>query len=234
VVGKIVVSRKREESPFKDLVAPASKLDQCLTCGTCAGGCPVADWDGLDPRKVIRMIQYGLEDEVIKAKWIWNCTNCQRCTWGCPMGINFGQIVTNARSKVPRDQTPGEIQKTANNHREMMNNMRLTVEDAIETFEWMAGDLKEEIPDFELPIDKEGAEFFCTINSKNVQYYPMDLMSIYKIFHAAKASWTISSKWWEGTNYALFTGDFDTWEYTLRGQAKRVEELGCKTMAYTE
>jgi heterodisulfide reductase subunit C len=233
-VGKVVLNKERSERPFKDLVASASHLDLCLTCGTCAGGCPVADWEGMDPRKVVRMIQLGLEEDVIRSNWIWNCTNCQRCTWACPMGVNFGQIIMNARSRVPREMTPGEIQKTANNHREMMNNMRLTVEDAVESFQWMADELKEEIPDFELPIDKEGAEFFCTINSKQPQYYPMDLQSIYKIYHAAGVDWTISSKWWEGTNYALFTGDFATWEYTLREQAKRLEELGCKTMAYTE
>ena len=32
----------------------------------------------------------------------------------------------------------------------------------------------------------------------------------------------------------MFSGDLDTWEYTLRQQVKRVEELGCKYMAYTE
>ena len=233
-MARILVSKEKAKTPLRDLVGETSKLDQCLTCGTCAGGCPVADWEGMDPRKLVRMIHYGLDEQVIKSNWIWQCTNCQRCTWACPMGINFGQIITTARSLVPREETPGEIQKTANNHRETMNNMRLTVEDALETFEWMADELKVDIPDFELPIDKEGAEFFCTINSKNVQYYPMDLQSIYKIFYAAGVDWTISSKWWEGTNYAMFTGDFDTWEYTLREQAKRVEELGCRVMAYTE
>ncbi len=233
-MGKIVLEKKRKERPFKELVAPLSKLDSCLTCGTCAGGCPVADWEGMDPRKMVRMIQLGLEEEVVRSNWIWQCTNCQRCTWACPMGINFGQIIYNARSSVPREETPGEIQKTANNHRETMNNMRLTVEDAVESFQWMADELKEEIPDFELPIDKQGAEYFCTINSKQPQYFPMDLQSIYKIFYAAKVDWTISSQWWEGTNYAVFTGDTDTWEYTLREQAKRVEELGCRVMAYTE
>ena len=194
----------------------------------------MADWEGMDPRKMVRMIQLGMEDEVIKSNWIWQCTNCERCTWACPMGIDFGEIITNARASVSRDETPGEIQKTAENHREMMNNMRLTEEDAVETFEWMADELKETIPDLELPIDKQGAEFFVTINSKQPQYYPMDLQSIYKIFHAAGVNWTISSKWWEGTNYAMFTGDFDIWEYTLREQVKRAEELGCTTMAYTE
>lgn len=233
-MGRLVLDKERKERPFKELVAPLSKLDSCLTCGTCAGGCPVADWEGMDPRKMVRMIQLGLEDEVVRSNWIWQCTNCQRCTWACPMGINFGQIIYNARSSVPREETPGEIQKTANNHRETMNNMRLTVEDAVESFEWMADELKEEIPDFKLPIDKKGAEYFCTINSKQPQYFPMDLQSIYKIFYAAKVDWTISSKWWEGTNYAIFTGDTDTWEYTLREQAQRVEELGCRVMAYTE
>jgi heterodisulfide reductase subunit C len=232
-VEKVKLSKERKHA-FKDLVAPLSKLDNCLTCGTCAGGCPVSDWEGMDPRRVVRMIQLGMEDEVIKSNWIWQCTNCQRCTWACPMGINMGQIITNARSKVPRDECPGEIQKTANNHRETMNNMRLTEEDAVESFEWMAEELREEVPDFHLPIDKENAEYFCTINSKQPQYFPLDLQSIYKIFYAAQADWTISSKWWEGTNYALFTGDFNTWEYTLREQAKRVEELGCRMMAYTE
>jgi heterodisulfide reductase subunit C len=232
-VTDIELSKDRKQR-FKELIAETSKVDACLTCGTCAGGCPVSAWEGLDPRKLVRMIQLGLEDEVIKSPWIWQCTNCQRCSWACPMGIDIGAIITEARASVPREETPGEIQKTANNHREMMNNMRLTVEDAVESFEWMAEELQEEIPDLVLPIDKQGAEYFCTINSKQPQYFPMDLQSIYKIFYAAKVDWTISSKWWEGTNYAMFTADFDTWEYTLREQAKRVEELGCRTMAYTE
>jgi heterodisulfide reductase subunit C len=232
-VTDIELSKDRKQR-FKELIAETSKVDACLTCGTCAGGCPVSAWEGLDPRKLVRMIQLGLEDEIIKSPWIWQCTNCQRCSWACPMGIDIGEIITQARASVLREETPGEIQKTANNHREMMNNMRLTVEDAVESFEWMAEELQEEIPDFVLPIDKQGAEYFCTINSKQPQYFPMDLQSIYKIFYAAKVDWTISSKWWEGTNYAMFTADFDTWDYTVREQAKRVEELGCRTMAYTE
>ena len=232
---KIRLKKDRKDLNFKELVAPLSNLDRCLTCGTCAGGCPVADWEGMDPRKLIRMIALGMEKDILDSDWPWQCTNCQRCTWSCPMDINFGQIIAQIRGARKREECPGEIQKTADNHREMGNNMRLTIEDGIETFEWMAEELEEEeIAGFKVPIDKQGAEFFCTINSKQPQYYPGDLQAIYKIYHAAGVDWTISSQWWEGTNYAVFTGDFDTWEYTLRKQADRVHELGCKVMAYTE
>ncbi|MEJ5378007.1 MAG: 4Fe-4S dicluster domain-containing protein, partial [bacterium] len=103
-MGKIVVKRQKAQNPLKEIAGQSSKLDQCLTCGTCAGGCPVADWEGMDPRKLIRMIHYDLDQEVIKSNWIWQCTNCQRCTWACPMGINFGAIITTARSLVPREE----------------------------------------------------------------------------------------------------------------------------------
>jgi Fe-S oxidoreductase len=65
-------------------------------------------------------------------------------------------------------------------------------------------------------------------------YYPLDLQNIFKIFHASGVSWTLPKKWWEGTNYAMFTGDDKTWEETLRMQLSEVERLGCKKIAYTE
>ena len=35
-------------------------LDLCLTCGTCAGGCPVTGVDGLDMRKALRLVVLGM------------------------------------------------------------------------------------------------------------------------------------------------------------------------------
>jgi len=150
------------------------------------------------------------------------------------MGVKIGNLVTRARSLLPRDQVPGGSQKTADLHRTIGNNMQIPTQEWLETLDWMKEEVQDDVPDLDFPIDREGADYFITINSKLPQYYPLELQCIFKVFHAAGVSWTMPSIWWEGTNYAMFAGDLDTWEYTLRQQVKRVEELGCKYMAYTE
>jgi len=210
--------------------------DGCVSCGACVAGCPVADWneERLDPRRIVRLIQYGVGDRVAELDWIWHCTTCGRCGYTCPSGIDVSTLVQAARALVPHDRSPGQIQQTADLHCTTGNNMQLTSEQWLETVEWMRDELADDVPDLEVPVDRCGAEHFLTINSKLPMYYPEDLQDIFRLFHAAGVSWTLSSSWWEGTNYAMFTGDEATWEHTLRQQVDRVHQLGCRTMAYTE
>ncbi len=211
--------------------------DRCLSCGACVDGCPIADWNDerLDPRRLVRLVQNGVGETVADQDWIWHCTNCGRCSWNCPVGIDLSMIIATARGLVPRGDSPGNIQKTADLHRAVHNNMQISPEDWIDTVEWMAEELEGELGEkVEIPFDKQDAELVVTINSKLPQYYPMDLQNVFKIFRAAGVSWSLPRDWWEGTNYAMFTNDLDTWEYTLRQQVEKVEQLRGKVLAYTE
>ena len=227
--------RNREMMRLRGLEAG---IDGCLACGACTAACPVADWDGdrLDPRRAVRLLHYGEGQALVDQDWIWHCTTCGRCASVCPSGIPIHNLISAARSLAPRRRDPGaaQIQKTAGLHLATSNNMGLSEDDWLETVEWMADELRDELPDFKVPIERPGARHFVTINSKLPMYYPADLQDIFKIFHVAGASWTLARAWWEGTNYAMFTGDDATWEQTLRHQVERVEALGCHTMAYTE
>ena len=227
-----------EATPLKDtLVADTqwqADLNYCMSCGKCLSVCPLHGYSEWDPRKVVRLVLLGLEEEVINSDFIYQCTGCERCSFVCPMGVKIGNIITRARSMRSRDQVPGGSQKTADLHRSKGNNMGISTEDWIETVDWMKEEVQDDIPDLEVPIDRKDSDYFVTINSKPPQFYPMDLQCIYKIFHAADVSWTLSSTWWEGTNYAMLSGDLETWEYTVRQQVQRVEELGAKVMACTE
>jgi len=227
-----------QETPLRDgLLADAAwqaDLDYCMTCGRCLSVCPLHGYSDFDPRKVVRKVLLGMEEEVIASESIFQCTGCDRCSYVCPMGVKISALITRARSLRPRDQVPGGSQKTADHHRTIGNNMAIGEEDWLDTVDWMKEEVQEDIPDLDFPIDKEGADYFVTINSKLPQFYPMELQCIYKIFHAAGVDWTLPTNWWEGTNYAMFSGDLDTWEFTLRQQVNKVEELGCKTLVYTE
>jgi ferredoxin len=48
--GETIVLDKREKRKLA-----GEYPDLCLTCGTCAGGCPVTGVDGMDMRKAVRM-----------------------------------------------------------------------------------------------------------------------------------------------------------------------------------
>jgi len=212
--------------------------DACIACGVCSSACPVADWseDRLDPRRFVRLINYGLGDLAAVQPWLWQCTTCGRCDHVCPSGIPISRLVAAARAEAPPEADPGpaQIYKTAAMHRETSNNMGITEDDWVETVEWMAEEAEDTVPGLEVPVERQGAELFVTINSKLPMYFPVDLQHIFKIFHASGVSWTLPRAWWEGTNYAMFVEDTATWEATLRAQVERVRSLGCATMAYTE
>ncbi len=229
---------KKRPTPLKDLLASdpkwMAKLEACLTCGACASGCPAAGIDNMDPRKAIRLISLGMEEQLINSNWIFTCTGCDRCTYVCPMNIQIGAMITQARALRSRETLPGKAQLTCDLHRDKGNNMQIATDEWLDTVDWMKEELQDEIPALEVPIDKEGAEYFATINSKLPQYHPDEMQDIMKVFHFANANWTMPSIWWEGTNYCMFSGDLKSWEENLRKQVARVEELGCKTIAYTE
>ena len=109
--------------------------DRCLSCGACVVGCPVSDWseERLDPRRLVRLIQNGLGDLAVEMDWIWQCTECGRCNYTCPVGVDLASLIVRARGLVPRDRSPGQIQKTADLHRTASNNMGLEVSDWLET-----------------------------------------------------------------------------------------------------
>ncbi len=236
--GTVIELDKSKETPLRDLLLEEANwtaaLDYCFSCGKCISACPLSGFTDMEPRKAVRLVMLGQEQELIDHDWIFQCTGCERCSYVCPMGVKMTSMVTRARSMRPMDKKPGKAQLTCELHRDKGNNMQIPTEEWLDTVDWMLEELQEEIPAVQVPIDKEGAEFYATINSKLPMYHPNELQFIYKVFHAANADWTMPSIWWEGTNYCMFSGDLESWENNLRKQVERLEELGCKTMAYTE
>ena len=65
------------ECEFKEAVLktrPDALLDLCMTCGTCTGGCPASGLMDMDPRKLLRMVSFGMDEAIKKSKWPWVCT----------------------------------------------------------------------------------------------------------------------------------------------------------------
>jgi len=187
----------------------------------------VPDGDGLN------------EDELqtLKDVVFGSCTMCRRCTLTCPMGIDTGMIMRAARGMLTlAHKAPKGLQDTVDIHVMTGNNMGMDKEEFIDTVEWMEEELQKDIgdPTAKIPIDKEGAKNLWVLNPREVKFFPLLLQAQAKIFHAAGESFTLSSKYWDVTNYALFNGD-DKDATTIAGYIlEEADRLGCDTIICTE
>ncbi|MBF0224573.1 MAG: 4Fe-4S dicluster domain-containing protein [Desulfobacterales bacterium] len=210
--------------------------DFCITCGLCSSACPVSGVEGFDPRKIVRLVSLGLEDEAILSKWPWICTMCGKCENLCPIGVDISGIVRKIRSFREREKVPGVLQSGLESVLKTGNNLSLPKDDYIFILEDIGDEIKEEegFNDFEVPIDKKGANIMLTIHNKLVNTHTEDLKHWFKIFHAAKENWTISSENWEGTNWAYFTGDDDSMKILCGRFVEQMERLEIKYLLWPE
>jgi Fe-S oxidoreductase len=149
-----------------------------------------------------------LADEMYDLCW-GGCTMCRRCTFNCPMGVDYGMIIRAARGIMCQvGRVPANLQDTVDTHYNYGNNMAVPQDEFIETIEWIEEELQDEegCEKFTIPIDKQGAKFMLTLNPREPKYYPLTIQATAKFLNAAGISFTISSRYWDLTNYAMFNG----------------------------
>lgn len=72
-------------------------VSSCFSCGTCTAVCPLADNDATFPRRIIRLAQVGLKDELLSSKELWTCYHCGLCSDSCPQDADPGEFMAAAR-----------------------------------------------------------------------------------------------------------------------------------------
>lgn len=223
----------KESAPLRPVGSPPQL---CMACGTCSAGCPLSGTSGFDPRKIIRMVNEGRDEELIASDLPWLCTMCGKCEYACPMGINIINIIRELRGKVERDKVPGQIHKGVELCLKTGNNIGLPQDD----FEFIIEDVGEEIAeeegfsDYASPIDKEGATLLHTLHNKLVNTQNEDLVHWWKIFHAAGEDFTMTSTNWEGVNWGLFSGDDESMKIIVGRIVEHMEKLKIKNLMYPE
>ena len=223
----------------KELLPDAGNLNNCLTCGTCAAGCPATGLENMDPRKFVRMVALGMDDEATKTPWVWMCSMCKRCVYACPMNVDIPQMIYLARQTWPREERPKGIMGSCD--MALRNDSCSAMGASPDDFQFVVEDILEEVKEdqegwenLEAPIDKQGAEFFLNQNSREPVTEPDEMVPLWKILHLAGADWTYGSKGWGGENYCMFLADNDGWEHTVRTSVEQATLLGCKTFLNTE
>ncbi len=72
-------------------------VQKCYQCGKCTAGCPVAFAMDYKPNQVIRMVQLGMKDELLKSNTIWICASCSTCSTRCPCNVEVANVMESLR-----------------------------------------------------------------------------------------------------------------------------------------
>jgi len=232
-------ARREFGSKVKGIIPGGGNLDLCFACGTCASGCPATGLEGMDPRKFLRLILLGLDEEAITSPWVWMCTQCQRCIYACPMKIDIPALVFNARASWPREERPKGIRGSCD--MALKNDSCSAMGASPEDFQFVVEDVLEEVKDtqpgwenLEVPINKKGAKYVLNQNSREPVTEPDELIPLWKILHIVGADWTYATAGWAAENYCMFLADTEAWQCIVRTKAKAVDDLDCKYWLNTE
>jgi len=99
-------------------------FNSCLHCKTCANGCPFLEGMDYAPNAVIRLIQFGMEEEALKCSTIWVCVGCNTCSSCCPMAIDIPAVMDGLRHKAIEQGVKIAEPDIMNFHTQVLNTVK--------------------------------------------------------------------------------------------------------------
>ena len=222
-----------QDPPDSKLIA---HLNSCVHCGLCAESCIfylVTKDERLTPARKVDLISSvyrryctltgkkipslvnardlneGTAREMVDL-FFGSCTMCGRCTAHCSIGVDIAYLVKTGRTMLSNmGMVPATLQSTINAAVESGNNMSIPTGEFVDTLKWMEEELIDEVknPNALIPIDEPGKKMLYTLNPREAKFYPLSIAAMAKIFFAAGESWTVSTKMYDVTNYAYFSGN---------------------------
>ena len=241
----------------------ACHLNACVKCGLCSETChiyqaePVAE--NMPPAKAEKVIRHyrryhtllgrhlpflvGARDvtpralEELTEAVYGRCTGCGRCGLHCSIGLDVAAVIRTGRHMVAAARrVPEGLQRTVDNQIETGNQMAITREELISTAEWLSEDLQMEMGDQEVKVhvDEPGRRVLYLINPREVKFFPLSLMAAAGVFHAAGESWTMSSRFYDVTNYGFYSGDDPSAAELTRRVMEEAAALGVEEIILSE
>jgi len=70
----------------------------CYQCERCTNACPASAFMDIKPHQVIRYVQLGWREELMRSTTIWVCLSCEMCTTYCPNMVDVAETVNYLRN----------------------------------------------------------------------------------------------------------------------------------------
>ena len=77
--------------------ASGQKVSRCYQCGNCTASCAYSYVYDYPVSQIMRLVQLGQREVVLKSRSIWLCATCQACTTRCPNNLDVARIMETLR-----------------------------------------------------------------------------------------------------------------------------------------
>ncbi|MDD3200630.1 MAG: (Fe-S)-binding protein [Saccharofermentanales bacterium] len=165
------------------------------------------------------------------------CTMCGRCVKHCSIGVDVAYIVKKGREMLAAmGLVPKTLQATVDAALNTGNNMAIPTEEFLDTLKWMEEELQDEMNDEKanIPVDQHDKKIMYTLNPREPKFFPLSISAMAKVFYAAGESWTLSSKYYDVTNYGYFSGNNAHAAQIAQYLYDEVHHLGAKQLILGE
>ncbi len=258
-----VVKKAREALRDAVAGLGAYHMHACVRCGLCGETCHIYLTDpvpeNLPGVKAARLISYFRRyhtllgkaapfltgardlttdalDELVEIVY-GRCTACGRCGINCTVGADIGSIMRAGRNMLASVyKVPKSLQAVVNNQLTTGNQMSITTDELKATAQWISEDLQMEmgIDDVKVHVDEPGKRVAYLINPREVKFFPLSLSAAAGVFHIAGESWTLSSKFYDVTNYGMYSGNDSEAAEITRQAIDEAMELGVEEVILSE
>jgi heterodisulfide reductase subunit C len=100
------------------------KVSACYYCLRCSAGCPSAYAMEYAPAQVVRMVQLGQKEALLKSGGIWLCIGCETCGTRCPNKIHVGAVIDALRQMSVTEGVRAGEQKVYRLHQSFLDSIR--------------------------------------------------------------------------------------------------------------
>jgi len=109
---------------FSTQLASDSNINRCYQCLTCSLGCPVTAYMDYLPHQMVRMVQLGLKEQVLRSSTIWLCASCETCITRCPNEVDIPGIMDSLKQMAMQEGIESKELVVTNFHTVFMDNIR--------------------------------------------------------------------------------------------------------------
>jgi len=225
-------------------------VETCIHCGLCSEACHYYLSYKRDPSYApvgkIRQTIWDIfkrkgrvDGETVKmyARIAYaECNICRRCSMYCPFGIDMAYMLNLVRRICCLlGVVPQYLQDQANSHMYTYTQSWLAQDDWVDTVQFIEDELRMEIKNARIPLDKVGAEVMYSPHSLEAKFKTNLLANIAQILNVAGVDWTMPSfDGWDSTNQAMHVGDNETMGMVERMHFEAAMKLKVKKIVTSE
>lgn len=228
----------------------AAPLETCIHCALCSEACHWYQSFDKDPTYApvakVRMTLW----EMIKRKGkvspefikqcariaFTECNLCRRCSMYCPYGIDITyQLGMVRRICFVLGVVPQSLMDYDNSLSATLTQLWITQADWIDTMQWQEEEVRAEIKNVRIPIEKEGADVMWSPLGTEPKVAMYHIVRTAKIMNVAGIDWTVPARdGWDSANMSMFARDMETMQRIVRGLFENALRLRVKRLVLTE